>query len=456
MYVHSLIKTMYKHLPMRVFTDSECVTKQSVSSSSPRDSTEEKQYQLLRDSIVKLGIELCFLPRLYQIADELASPRVPKTLQQIVQPGSEYRIPLPRVVTSIRAIDLKHNEHLLDRIAPEETVTSEVGLSFERMAQLMENTLKGEQQYSQTRDLFYAYAEECERRGMAQEAMMVIERGPPLLDCHKALALDIFSGIESATPTMRRYFRVITMDRESRYKPNISSDMVWLDPVKFLDKLEESGVGLPRVMMIASPCNTHSLMRYQKNRPPIPKEEFQWSDELVLSTEKLIQETQRRLHNKYGKECNLVVFWENPSSGDEHSLATSMRRLGVLDRLGLTVKETSYCLYGVTDFNYSKPTNIMTTMHDLVLQPPCRTRSANGRCPHAKGHCQVPTQDAETLYRIPEPLVGTLMAHAQKEVHRQNKLICLRPKFSQQSLFPSPVELGRFYHFPPKECFERM
>ena len=64
---------------------------------------------------------------------------------------------------------------------------------------------------------------------------MILHKGPPLLECYKPLALDWFAGIQSATPVMKRYFRTIIFDRDSRFSPDITCDMVWFDYMKFLD-----------------------------------------------------------------------------------------------------------------------------------------------------------------------------------------------------------------------------
>ena len=159
---------------------------------------------------------------------------------------------------------------------------------------------------------------------------------------------------------------------------------------------------------MASPCNYFSLMRGLPGRPPVPAVEREWTEELIDTTVSFLVEIQKRLSQRYGPACQLVIVWENPSSSDKRSLATYMQDKGHLERLKLRVLETSYCVWDPVGFPYSKPTNILTNLTDVVLIDPCRFASTSGPCPYAKSHVHTPSQLAETLYRIPSALIGML------------------------------------------------
>ncbi len=250
----------------------------------------------------------------------------------------------------------------------------------------------------------------------------MIARAEILKECHKMLALDLFSGTLSATNALARYFRVLTLDNDVACKPHLLTDIKHWDYINDLNEVMKQGLGIPRMVFIASPCNAWSLMRYLPKHPPISQREKRDAQEVVEATVQVILHIQSLLHHTYGKFCSLQVCWENPSSARHLGLMHYLQESGIFQRLrqvgiDMEVLETSQCMFG---FPYSKPTHLAVTKQlELahILPPPCMKHTHFGCCQHGvKGeHLDVRKFDREVLYRLPEPLVNIIACDKRAE-----------------------------------------
>ena len=363
-HVARMLIELSMNMTLYQFTDSRNTNDKVEDPAAPRDLDMIPSLQHLRERLVKNNIHQCKIPRNLLLADSMTASRSMDMILPVVNGSCEIKLP-----NNIRSVCI---------------------------------------------DDFMLVKSSCFSAALGQDRSS---------QSVMPLCLDLFSGVGSATQVLKRYFNVISLDIDPKFSPSICVDIRTWKFERDIESMCQQGLGWPKLVFIASPCNVFSLMRYQPGRRPPSEAELKEAREIVLATVKILVYIQKGLRARFGNKAELLVIWENPSSAGRLGLMAWLRDNNVFvllesEGMLLQVLETSQCFFG---FPYSKPTHLAVSCAlevSHVLPPPCRAYTRFGCCAHVVSHVDVRKIDRELAYRLPAPLIEILANAARKVIER--------------------------------------
>tara|TARA_R110002073_G_scaffold24415_4_gene82522 strand:- start:821 stop:1555 length:735 start_codon:yes stop_codon:yes gene_type:complete len=208
--------------------------------------------------------------------------------------------------------------------------------------------------------------------------------------------LELFSGTGSVGKVAKKMgFKVISVDNEEKFKPDILQDIS-----KWNFKSDKRLPSKIDYIWASPPCVSFSLLN-NAMKTPHRKADLKPLTETGRLGNKLLNKTISIINYYRSKNPNLKFAIENPRG--------YMRKMPAMKKLPRTT--TSYSQYG---FNYNKPTDFWTNFK-LVLKPVDTSKNPSAMKKAGKmaeGGAQ--GQSRETLYRIPGPLMRSILTQMKK------------------------------------------
>lgn len=208
--------------------------------------------------------------------------------------------------------------------------------------------------------------------------------------------LELFTGTGSVGKVARKMgFKVISVDNEEKFKPDILQDIG-----KWNFKSDKRLPSKIDYIWASPPCTSFSILN-SGMKTPHRKSDLKPLTETGRLGNKLLNKTIAIINYYRSKNPNLKFAIENPRG--------FMRKMPAMKKLPRTT--TSYSQYG---FEYNKPTDFWSNFK-LVLKP-LDTSKNPSPMKKAMGGKLKPAQyqRKNTLYRIPGPLVRSILSQMKK------------------------------------------
>jgi len=204
LHIARFLKELGHELPKCFFIDAKDVIDGLRSENKPKDLFLMPDLDFIRTHMMTNEVTMAHIPREFQIADELTAPRSCSMISGLVSKEKSSLISFPEqaeyVDLSIKEISTAKNYQFQIPYGPPKQ--PEVTQMPSRHRQVTQNNWK--------------------------EAMATLfNTDKPRLrldECHKPLFLDMFCGIKSSHPPLKRFFREVSMDIDIAYQATFTVD----------------------------------------------------------------------------------------------------------------------------------------------------------------------------------------------------------------------------------------